>query len=99
MSGLSRDEALGLAARYVWWKTPEQAAADLPRLAAQVMELGLFEDAALLAARLGEEALRQVLRQAPAGVFSPRSWAYWHVRLGLTRPGETPPPLPRRRLG
>ncbi len=31
----------------------------------------------------GQEALREVLLNAPAGVFDARSWAYWRNYFGL----------------
>jgi hypothetical protein len=61
------------------------------------MELGAFEDQRKLEAALGRERLAHALRGAEAGRFSERSWAYWHYRLGLARPGHVPP-LPKRRL-
>ena len=36
----------------------------------------------------------KVLADTPPGVFDPRSWAYWHVVLGLDPERE----LPRRRF-
>jgi hypothetical protein len=85
-----------LAARYVWWKTAEEALRYPERVVAQVMNLGTFEDVQLLVQMMGEERLKLVLRSAEAGQFTPRSWHYWHYRLGLSRPGEVPP-LPVRK--
>jgi hypothetical protein len=70
----------------------------MPDLAiTQTMELGDYEDVLRLEAALGRERLAQALRRAEAGRFSERSWAYWHYRLGLARPGRVPR-LPKRRL-
>ena len=96
MTPRQRQELHRLAARYVWWKTPEQALQQPDRIVAQVMELGDFEDVQRMMEILGEERLAAVLRHAEAGQFSARSWAYWHYRLGLAAPGEVPP-LPQRR--
>jgi hypothetical protein len=87
-----------LAARYVWWKTADDALRYPARVVAQVMNVGVFEDVQLLSQILSEEVLRGVLRQAEVGQFTPRSWHYWHYRLGLSRPGEVPP-LPIRETG
>lgn len=85
-----------LACRYLWWKTPDQAMADPWRILAQAMELGTWEDMARLEREAGRATLREALRRAPVGTLSPRSWHFWHVRLGLARhPGEMPP-LPHR---
>ena len=46
---------------------------------------------------VGEAALRDALLHAEVGEFSPRSWHYWHYRLGLASLGEVPP-LPQRRF-
>lgn len=86
-----------LARKYLWWVDPKTALEDQPRLVAQVMNLGTFEDARYVEAELGEDYLRRVLKEARPGWFEPRSWTYWHYRLGLARSGEVPD-LPRRRF-
>ncbi|MEK7446597.1 MAG: hypothetical protein AABZ70_17250 [candidate division NC10 bacterium] len=87
-----------LARKYVWWLSPREVG-ERPDLAiTQTMDLGDFEDQRRLEAALGRQRLAQVLQRAAAGRLSERSWAYWHYRLGLARPGRVPP-LPRRSLG
>ena len=77
-----------IARRYAWWSEPERTLTDnMPRLIAQVMEMGTWEDAHTLLDIVGQDAFRSVLRQPPPGVFSPKSWVFWHRRLGL---GEAP---------
>ena len=88
------DPLAAAARRLVWWKTPEEALEDRARLFAQIMTYGALDDVRAMLAAAPEEVLRDVLRQAPPGVFDPRSWTYWHLRLGLP-----PDPLPARRLG
>ena len=88
------------AARYIWWKSPDEALAYPNRILAQVMNLGDYDDVQRMVEAFGEEALREVLRTAEAGQLNERSWAYWHYRLGLVSP-QMPgkmPPLPLRRL-
>jgi hypothetical protein len=92
-----RDVVRRLAARYIWWKTPDEALQDARRVAAQVMNIGDYDDVQGLVAAVGDDFLRQVLRTAEAGEFDARSWAYWHYRLALAEPGAVPP-LPRRRV-
>lgn len=87
-----------LAARYVWWKSPEEALEMPTHIVAQVMNIGDYDDVQRLSASLGDEYFRDVLRHAEAGEFNARSWAYWHYRLGLARPGCVPP-MPRRTFG
>lgn len=86
-----------LAAKYVWWKTPAQAMRKPGRVAAQVMNIGDYEDVQVLVGAVTKAFLRDVLRHAEIGQFSPRSWHYWHYRLGLAGLGEVPP-MPVRKL-
>ena len=86
-----------LARKYVWWLSPGEVAKRPDLALTQTMELGDYDDMRRLEAALGRERLAEALRSAEAGRFSERSWAYWHYRLGLARPGRIPP-LPRRRL-
>lgn len=86
-----------LARKYVWWRSPAEVGARPALAITQAMDLGDFEDQRRLEASLGRDALVRALRGAEAGRLSPRSWAYWHYRLGLAKPGRVPP-LPRRRL-
>lgn len=88
-----------LAKKYVWWEKPAEASRGRQRLVAQVMNLGDYDDVQRVAQRLGDKFLREVLRNAEAGQFDERSWAYWSYRLGIVRPGEAPPPLPARKQG
>jgi hypothetical protein len=83
-----------VAARVFWWKSPAEALADPSRFLAQVMVYGTVEDLAAVRRHFPESAFREVLAAPPPGVFDPRSWAYWHVVLGL----GPAPELPRRRL-
>ena len=73
---------LELARKCVWWKSPSDAMQWPYRVIAQVMELGDFDDVQALAGSWRPIAARR-LRNAQAGQFRPRSWAYWHFRLGL----------------
>lgn len=88
-----------LSARYVWWKTPDEAMRFPARVAAQVMNLGAWEDALELLETAGEVYLREILKHAEAGQFNARSWHYWHYRLGLAESGQKPvPPMPVRKV-
>ena len=94
-----KPETLLSFAKYLWWKTPPEAIASPERLIAQVMDIGTYEDVQKLTAGTGKEMLRGILRNAQAGYFNPKSWAYWHYRLGLVKPGEQMPGMPKRILG
>jgi hypothetical protein len=85
------------AAKYVWWKTADDAVILPQRVIAQVMNIGDYGDVQRLAAEVGDAVLRDVLMHAEAGQFNARSWAYWHYRLGLCDLNRVPP-LPVRRF-
>ena len=76
-----------LAKKYVWWKAPDEAIGKPDRVILQVMDIADYRDVQALARAVGEDGLRRALSQAEAGQLSPRSWAYWHYRLGLAKPG------------
>jgi len=83
------------AAKYIWWKTEAEAIRKPERIVAQVMELGDYDDVQKLVEQFGNQFLIQVLSQAQPGVFSAKSWAYWHYRLGLAQFDHLPK-LPKR---
>lgn len=97
MGQIDRDVLKQLAAKYVWWKTPDEAADAPQRVMAQVMTIGDYADVQLLANEVGDDLLRDVLSQAQAGQFDARSWAYWNYRLGLASVDQVPP-MPTRKL-
>ena len=96
---MSRHEVVQrLASKYMWWKTPEEAAVTPARVIAQVMNIGDYDDVQTMVKAVGDDDLREVLRGAEAGQLDARSWTYWHYRLGMATPGAVPP-LPGRRVG
>ena len=69
------------------------------RVAAQMMNLGAWNDWVTLWDSVGDEYLRSVLEHAEAGQFEARSWHYGHYRLGLAEYPERPvPPMPVRKI-
>lgn len=74
-------DLIRVARRLFWWESPEQALTHRLRFLAQVMNLGTWTDIKLVQQVLGESAFEEVLNQPPAGVFTPRRWNYWHLRL------------------
>lgn len=97
MPPIDSDIILLLARKYVWWKTPEEAAGSPRRVIAQVMNLGDYADVQALASRVGDAVLADVLVHAEVGEFNPRSWAYWNYRLGLATVADMPA-MPSRKL-
>jgi len=95
-----RDKALlhEFAAKYIWWKSPDDALQWPERIAAQVMNIGDYDDVQRLVEAFGNGYLQRVLANAEAGQLNERSWHYWHYRLRLAKPGKVPP-MPKRRVG
>jgi len=76
------DALLAVAKRVVWFKEPADALADPLHFLAHVMTYGTVEDLRVVESVVGEAEFRETLDHAPAGVFDPRSWAYWNLKYG-----------------
>jgi hypothetical protein len=85
-----------MGAKYIWWKSGGDHPHAPRRILAQIMNMGDYRDVLRVLDELGEEPFRDVLSHAEAGWLNPRSWSYWHYRLGVVAPGDPVPPLPRR---
>jgi hypothetical protein len=83
---------LNVARRVVWFKRPEDALTDPVHFLAHVMTYGTVEDLEALEGIIGKDEFCEALYKAPAGVFDPRSWAYWNLKCGR----HPAPPLPAR---
>jgi len=88
------DELATVAQRVIWFEPPEQALADPIRFVTYAMTYGTHQDMKVVRLYLSDDDLREALTYAPPGIFDPRSWAYWHLKLGQ----YPPPPLPSRRF-
>ena len=87
-------ELLRVARRVIWFEERERALADSVQFLAHVMVFGTIEDLMVLRGIVGMDEYREVLEQAPPGVFDGRSWAYWNLMCGR----KAAPPLPVRVL-
>jgi len=96
MNRPDREKLKPYAAKYIWWKTPDEAVRMPERVVAQVMNIGDYDDVQALADTVGDDYLRYVIAHAEPGMFSPKSWTYWHYRLGLVG-SKGIPPMPQRR--
>ena len=88
-------EIEAIARRVVWFEEPRQAIADAARFVAYAMTYGTHADVAVIRKHLTEDELREALSNAPPGIFDPRSWAYWNLKLGR----YPAPPMPMRAVG
>ncbi|HUX41802.1 MAG TPA: IS1595 family transposase [Rectinemataceae bacterium] len=92
---LDKENLLGLASKYVWWKSADEAIKHPQSVIAMVMDRGTIEDIQLLGNIIGEDGLRAALAKAEPGQFRPQSWTYWHFKLnGLFE--STLPEMPTR---
>jgi hypothetical protein len=87
-------EMYSISRRIIWFENPEIALKTPIRFVAYAMRYATHEDMKHIRLYVDDDTLRLILRKAPAGIIDPRSWAYWHVKLGI----YPPPPLPERRL-
>lgn len=85
-------EVEAIAQRVVWFETPAKSTVDTVRFLAYVMTYGDDADMREVRRYLSDDDLREALEHAPAGIFDPRSWSYWNLRLGR----YPTPPLPER---
>ena len=90
---------IALSTRYCWDSIPAAAPSEPERVILRTMDVGAWEDVLELECVFGRRRLVAVLRGASAGALTPRSWSFWHYRLGLADSDTPPPPRPVRRLG
>jgi hypothetical protein len=83
-------ELLRVVRRFIWFEEPERALADPVQFLAHAF--GTVEDLKALHGIVGKDEFREVLEQAPPGIFDARSWAYWNLVCGH----QPAPPLPVR---
>ena len=88
------NEIKPLLAKYVWWESHEWASQHPYVFLANLMNLGAWEDWCIARKTFGDHALKDVLKNAPPGYFTYRSWDYWHIKLGFSKI----PPLPKRKF-
>jgi hypothetical protein len=86
---------LDIARRIIWFESPEKALVDPIRFMAYAMTYARHEDMRVIRRYVSDDDFREALDHVPAGIVDPRSWAYWHSKLGR----YPAPPLPVRRFG
>jgi hypothetical protein len=83
-----------VARRTVWFKPPAEALDEPLLFIAHVLTYGMHDDVKTLRRYVSDDQLRFAIEQAPPGIFDPRSWAYWNLKIGR----YPAPPLPQRAL-
>ena len=88
-------QELAPIARRIVWDEPVAYTLEHPDVfLTRLMVHGTLEDIVAVKRHFNDDAFRDAIRNAPPGLFDPRSWSYWHVVLRME-----PPPLPSRRIG
>src|ERR1039457_885980 len=85
---------LDLARRIIWFEPPERALSDPIRFMAYAMTYARHEDMREIRRYVSDDDIREALDNAPPGIIDPRSWAYWHCKMGR----YPAPPVPVRRF-
>ena len=83
-------ELEAVARRTVWFKPPAEAIESPIHFIAHVLTYGTHEDVVTLRKYISDDELAEAVEHAPAGIFDPRSWAYWNLKIGR----YTAPALP-----
>jgi hypothetical protein len=87
-------ELEAVATRTVWFKSPADAI-DMPiHFIAHVLTYGTHEDVITLRKFISDDELAEAIEHAPPGIFDPRSWAFWNLKIGR----YPPPPMPVRKF-
>jgi len=95
MRALPQTSELEAVARHaVWFESPAAALADPCRFVAHVLTSGTYQDVVALRQYVSDQDLEDAIDHAPPGIFDPRSWAYWNLKLGR----YPAPPLPTRKF-
>jgi len=87
-------EIEAIAKRVVWFEPPKQAIADPVRFLAYAMTYGEHADMEAIRHYVPDEDLLEAITHAPPGIYDPRSWAFWNLKLGRF----PTPPIPERLL-
>ena len=97
LSDRARSDFLQAMAYRYCWDTPDPMIVAEDRIVRRVMDLGVLDDALALEPTLGRARLIEVLTTTSAGGMRPKSWWFWHYRLGLADAAHDPPPMPARK--
>lgn len=95
MKTLPQIPELETVARHaIWFESPAKALANPIRFVAYVLTYGTYEDVCVLRKYVSDDDFVEAIDNAPPGIFDPRSWAYWNLKIGR----YPAPPMPVRKL-
>lgn len=69
-----------------WDEHANPPSVDSPRFLLRVMDLGTWEMVRAMERSFSRDYLTEVLKEAPCGALSPKSWNFWCLRLGVQFP-------------
>lgn len=87
-------ETDAIARRVVWFEKPQDVLSDPGRFLAYAMTYATPADMKIIRRYISDDDFRALLLQIPPGIVDPRSWAYWHAKMGI----YPPPAIPERRI-
>lgn len=87
-------ELLEVARRVVWFAEPTIALSNPLHFISHVLVYGTISDLHVLWKFVDKSDLKEILDNAPPGIFDIRSWVYWNLMCGR----DSPPPLPQRKF-
>lgn len=91
---LNKEETLSYFAKYIWWKSKEEAVKNEDMVFAQAMCYATVDEWHLLAPYKSE--MISAIKNAQPGWFDKKSWSFWHYILGLAKSDDIIPDLPKR---
>lgn len=83
MKTLTEKKLRAIAARVVWWKKPEETLANPYDFLCRAMVWGTWQDCLLLDRLFGKKKFIEAIQHAPPGVFTPKTWRFWQLKLGI----------------
>lgn len=84
------EEVRAVSRQVIWFEEPEQAISDPVRFLIYAMTYATFENMQIIRQHVTDDEMREALRNAPPGIIDPRSWSYWHLKLGQYPAPELP---------
>ena len=82
---------LEVAEQLIWWLPPEDAILHPKRLITQILEYSTPRSVRLMFEYFSTDEIMDALNNPLPGIFSQKSWNFWHIYFG-----KNPPPLPSK---
>ena len=86
-------EIEAICRRVMSFEKPQQAISNPARFLAYVMTHGDYADMVVIQKHMTDDEICAAMDNAPPGIFDPRSWAYWNLKLGRYPAPTRPEPF------